>query len=170
MKRMDNFTETMLGYRIDRTGIFGYEYRSQGKLICSVFSSVIPSPPVRISGFGMRLFSEFDAESTIYPGLTRFVTDANAAPGQPHSRIVYMGGSQYMITGSILVTCSVGMDTFSRRSRKIAQIVRCYDHNDPLHGSESPEGELYFEASIAEGISADEKNLILAFPMLRFAF
>lgn len=167
---MDNAIETMLGYRIDQTGILGYEFRSkEGKVVCSVLSSVIPSPPVRINGFGMTLCSEFDSESTIYTGLTRFVTDANAVSEQPYSKLVYLGGSQYMINDGILVNCGPEVDTFSRWGRKIAQIVRCISRDDVLYGVDSTVGEPYFEACFAENISTEEKNLILAFPMLRFA-
>ena len=65
----------IMGYRISATGVLWYEFYENHKLICTANSIIVPSPPVRISGYGYEWNSEFDQESTIIPGLTRYVLD-----------------------------------------------------------------------------------------------
>ena len=68
----------LIGFQYSSTGVFGYTFYRNGNKICTVSSLVVPSPTVHIHGLDRDWMSPFDQESTIFPGLTRYVYRADS--------------------------------------------------------------------------------------------
>lgn len=154
------------GYRINLTGVFGYDFIHEGETICQIHGPVIPSPPVYISSNGQHFVSEFDADSTIYPGLTRYVIPEDSTAEQ--IRIVYRQQGHYEITnGAFAVYADTSTEEyrFSLQHEVIA-VIRKYNGSpetlDDMH-------EYFFDVEMKEGIDSLIQMMILAFPMLQFA-
>ncbi len=70
--------DSIIGFKYSATGVFGYVFYDGKNKICSVSSLVVPSPPVTMNGDNLRWISEFDLDSTIIPGQTRYIEDADS--------------------------------------------------------------------------------------------
>ena len=164
---IDGDQQKIIGYRYEVTGVFGYKFFSSGNYICTVSSSVLPSPPVIISDADITRRSNFDSHSTIFPGLTRTVNDD--ITGVQTNKIVYKGKGQYEIDDSVSVEYSEDKYTFYIDG-KVAAIIRKIDDKSgyDLLPNNASDTEPYFD--IVSSNDLDKKLLIvvLAFPMLAF--
>ena len=162
-------TKRLIGYRFDATGVFGYAYYTSDERVCSVSSIVAPSAPVMIHGNGVTWKSDFD-NCTIFPGLTRSVNDESN--GTQPFQIVYKDSGEYEINKSIIAYCDTGKYTFYCDDKVIAKIIRFSGKSghfkkpsDTYYNYES-----YFEVAADDKIDTELLMVILAFPMLQFAF
>ena len=157
-----------IGYRYAATGVFGYMFYSPEQLICTVSSNVVPSPPVMIAGAGVEWRSDFDQDTTIYPGIARSVVEE--AGGEQVFGIVYKETGSYEINESVSVHCDWDAYAFCIEDREIATIRRCSRMPDgfPWPTDDYYEYEPYFEVEYGSEVSAELLMIMLAFPMLRF--
>ena len=163
-----NQDNRLIGYRIDITGWFGYKFYQNGSSICTVSSIVAPSVPVMIHSDGIAWESNF-VQSTIVPGLSRSINDARH--GKQIARIVYERPGEYEIDASIKVRCTPGEYTFYKDSRVIATIKKVDDKSMyPRLPDTIYDFEPYFEVTTNNEIPTQLLMVILAFPMLQFAF
>lgn len=160
--------ERIIGYQYFATGVGGYEFYCDKRNICTVSSIVVPSPPVQINGYGMTWKSDFDEESTLVPGLTRYVHDS--ASHALVAGVVYRDCGEYEIDKSVTVHCGDGAYSFFRNHEKIAQI-NPYKGGIPWMPMPTQfDYKPYFEVNFDAGIDDEMKLLILSFPMLKFGF
>lgn len=162
------YPSSTIGYKYSATGIFGYAFFHDKIRMCTVTSIVVPSPPVLIEGYGMRWRSDFDAEATIFPGLTRYVRDDS--DGAQVARLVYRDRWEYEINGSVTARCGGGSYSFSRSGKIAAQISRYKEGNVWVPESVEHDYEPYFEVLFTDEIDDGMKLLVSSFPMLRFGF
>ena len=160
-----------IGYRFDATGVFGYRYCSTTTdKFCTVSSIAAPSSPVMIHGNDVTWKSDFDSFKTIFPGDTRYVNDE--LTGTNLFRIVYKDIGKYEINNSIVVYCDTGKYTFCCDNKVIATITRLSGKSGhikkPLDNYYNYEP--YFEVTADDKIDTELLMVILAFPMLQFAF
>ena len=158
-----------IGYRFNATGVFGYVFYSAGSYICTVSSIVSPSAPVVIRGNGLKWRSDFES-CTIVPGLTRYIVDESN--GKQIFRIIYKDTGIYEINESVSVRGDTGKYTFYCDDTIIAVIERTDGGSGAFQKPSGPyyDYEPYFAISSDDGISTELLMVILAFPMLRFAF
>lgn len=162
----------VIGFRFAATGVFGYDFYQNGCRLCAVSSLVVPSPTVNIQGFGGAWQSPFDADSTLFPGLTRFVYRAGSA--REACRLVYRGEGYDLHCGTDVYSVHMrdGAYAVYAGAKKIADVARLT--RPQAAGVPVPpdmpydDGEAYYAAGIAEGLPDDVMMAVLAFPMLRF--
>ncbi len=78
----------MTGYQYSATGAFGYAIYQDKEEVCNVSERSDPMKTlVHVRGYGEKWVSEFDPASTLFPGMSRYVCDADQ--GQTLFRIVY---------------------------------------------------------------------------------
>lgn len=168
--KMSDAYERVVGYRYSTTGFSSCEFYCGNSKLCSVSSLVIPSPPIGISGCGMTWESPFDADSTIFSGLTRYIYDKITK--ERVAVLTYMDRGRYTINGSVLVRCNGDGYSFFSDDEMIARIVR-YRGEDIQMPTKimlySSDFELYYEGGYRKDISDALKLLICSFPLLRFA-
>lgn len=160
----------IIGYRFNETGIFGYTFYSTSGKICSSSRIVAPSAPVIIHGNGVTWKSDFDDDTTIFPGLSRSIYDESN--GALLFQIVYKDSGEYEINGSITVYYDTGKYTFCCDDGVIAKISRLTGKKDYLQIKPDTnfDYEPYFEIVADGGIGTELLMVILTFPMLQFGF
>lgn len=163
----ESCVEKIIGFRYDATGVFGYEFYHKNDKLCAVSSSVVPSPPVMIYGFDNEWESEFE-DCTVYPGLTRYVLDRKSK--SQVAKVVYRDFGKYELNESISVYCDTKKYKFFYDDEMIADIHRFEGDFGWKPDSKYYEYEAYFEVKMSQGINSELKMLIMAFPMIRFAF
>lgn len=164
----------LIGFQYSATGVFGYTFYRNGSKICMVSSLVVPSPTVHIHGSHRDWMSPFDQESTIFPGLTRYVYRADS--GQEECRIVYMADWYEIRIGTDVYCVSEndGEYIFSAGERQIADITKI--SRQEAEKISAPQDEpnydvkAYYRVDAAEEIPENALMAILAFPMVRFGF
>ena len=163
-----NNKTSLIGYRYDTTGVFGYEFYRGDVKICSVSSLVVPSPPVMIHGNGVDWISD-SKMGTILPGLACTVVDQSN--GKQVFKMVYVGAGQFRINDLISVFCGDGKYTFYSDQTVIAIISRVNPQNKypakPLNADNGFDYEPYFEINICSEMENELMIFILAFPMLK---
>lgn len=145
-----------IGKKIDDTGAFGFEIYCDNNQVCYISSLVIPSFPVTIKGFGYNLVSEFDIDSTLIPGLTRFVVHEDSC--DVAFKIVYIDQGVFDINiegKSIVVMIDENKYTFFSEG-----IILATGNIDNDSG---------FNMIIGSDLHQKIKLAIISFPMLRFA-
>lgn len=168
---MRDETIRVTGYRYCATGIWGYDFYREQEKLCTVSGLVIPSPPVRICGFEREWYSEFDEESTIVPGLTRYVFDSKTS--REVARIIYKNAGKYEVLISqnhINVYIVEDEYGFYRNGHIIASIKRIHENNNLIPPMSDFDIEPYFSIFLAKQIELEIIMVILAFPMLQFGF
>ena len=156
------------GYRIARTGVFGYEYYADGEKILYAGGLVVPSPAILIRCSGIEWESPFDQESTIVPGLTRTIMDAVSE--KEIARIVYRETGRYEIVMAGEVWAVLAEDDgyrFLSGKEEAGCLKRIGGQKWPAQTSE----ELIPWFSFRSGLENRREicAVWMAFPALRFA-
>lgn len=162
----------MIGFRYSVTGAFGYDFYRNDRRLCAVSSLVVPSAPVHIRGLGGEWASPFDADSTLFPGLTRTVYRAGSE--QEECRLVYRGEEYelpcdadvyqiHMQDGAVLLYAGqTRLVTLTRLSREQAAGISV------PRDAQFDDMEAYYAVEAADGLPPAALMAALAFPMLRF--
>ena len=158
----------VIGYRYDATGVFGYEFYEDMKQICTVSGLVVPSPTIMISGFGRNWKSEFDVDSTLFPGLTRTILDD--ATNKEVGALTYDGNKSYRLCNSVKVSCTTECYSFYDNEGLVAQTTKFQDEEIWLPQALGFDYEVYFNTVFNRDINDETKMLIVSFPVLRFDF
>ena len=169
-------TVKIYGFRYSVTGVFGYDYYSDGKKVCTATSMVMPSPPVRINGFDKSLYSEFDQEKTIDEGVSRIVYDERA---HELFRVIYRDYGEYEIlmnrSGFSFNVCCGGRTLCFYSEREIITLLQKIPKKifsmrfpfvkDPDYADSV---DAFYTAEFLPDTDKDVMMAILSFPMLRF--
>ena len=164
----------LIGFQYSATGVFGYSFYRDGNKICSVSSLVVPSSTVHIHGSDRDWMSPFDQDSTIFPGLTRYVYRTDS--GQEECRIVYMVDWYEIRIGMDVYRASEndGEYIFSADGQQIAVITKI--SRQEAEKISVPQDEpnydvtAYYRVDAVGGIPENALMAILSFPMVRFGF
>ena len=162
----------IIGFQYSTTGIFGYMFYHSNNKICTTSSLVMPSPPVYICGFGEKWISPFNQDSTIFPGLIRYVYHTDS--GREACHIEYTGKGYHLYLGSNTYEVKTADEVYAFHSNKqqiasITQIPRQETKNSSITSNISfDDMKAYYSVDVTEGISGKLLIMILAFPMIRF--
>ena len=158
-------TRESIGYRYSVTGVFGYVFFCGSQKLCAVSSMVALSPTIWMDGYGLRWKSDFDQESTIVPGLTRYIhSDSDTSV----ARVVYRGCGEYEIVGFATVRYDENSYSFFRDGKVIAQIGRYRGETVWLPEAMERNYKPWFVAEWNQELDQESGLLILSFPMLKF--
>lgn len=148
-----------------------YEFLDGEQKLCEVRCAKTPDCLVSVQGFGMEWSSIFNWDTTVYPGVSRSVTDAATGREAFHIVLKELGKcSSYMITlpgYPIRATYSAedGCYSFYLSDRLVADILWAPWPNG-IPSDETPQQCLCVR--FQEPLDARCKLAILSFPMLQF--
>lgn len=158
--------DKITGYHYTATGVCGYAFYSDKNKICDVSSLMVPDFPVGFLNEEISWESTYDIDSTIVPGLTRYIHDKST--GKNVAGIVYPDSGLFELADDILVVCHPRSSySFIRDKRLIAEISP-YEGSAEWLPDDYNEWEAQYDISLKKELDLRTKILILAFPMLRF--
>lgn len=155
--------------RQDTTGAVRYRFFHRDRLIGTAEAMVYPGFPVVLQQNGMILNSSFDPESTLFPGLTRVIADADRGC-EPAAELTWQGSGEYRLTihwdteTKIVQIRSHGEEhQFWVEDRQIAAICPLREQRNDA------DWEPRWCLQSAEDLPDDLAMLLMSFPVLRFA-
>ena len=157
----------LISFRTCWTGITFYDLYDGEELICRASRHVLPSAPVNMTDdTGVQWTSDFDMETTIMPGVAREVLDEET--GELVARLVYNGGSHFVLNGNIDIYCEDRFYVFFWESKEIAIIRPVEPESIRRPETLEEEAEPYYEVCVHEDLKPDILRIVHAFPLLRF--
>lgn len=160
------------GYQSGTARAYGYEFYGNQKRFCNISSVKNPSSPIMIYGFGQMWSSRFDPDSTIFPGVARYILDGKTK--KEVFKIVFKNTDQYTIVigqNNISVHADGNAYTYFSGESKIASIEAIQEKCKWIpEGYYEYDDNWYFSADFVEQLCPEHILAILAFPMLKFGF
>ena len=150
-------------------GINTYSFYKKNEKICTVTCGDSPEDPVKISTNVLSWESEFEAGTTLYPGVVmRVLTEGNVK--REVCKMIYRDTEKYEIvykTRTIIVTREDGDYIFTENDEKTAIINDIY--NTQMTSSKKEDiyqGKPYYEIRYKEDVEERLLYIIMSFPML----
>ena len=111
--------------------------------------------------------SSYDIDSTIVPGLTRYIHEESTK--KQVAGIVYLDSGLFELTGGILAVCHPKSSYSFIRDKRIIAEISPYEGTADWIPDDYYEWEAKYDISIKKELDLQTKILIMAFPVLRFA-
>ena len=161
-------------YKYSATGTFGYVCYEKENKVCNVFSLPLPISDVGISGGKHGFHSKYDFADTLVEGVTkREILDDN---GDLAAVLRWDGMGIYTLFHEgrkVRIYTNEHFFLYLTEKKQIALLQETTKRDVPQYIEETMDGldlSRAFEAQIEDAVSDSLTALMLAFPMLKFAF
>ena len=159
----------IITYRLDATGVWGYDFYDGRNRIGSIRSPVLPSPAVQINGKGLNWYSKFSMDHTIVPGSCRWVKDNQT--GREVYRMIYWQPGWYQVRmasgNTVQVEIRDGAYLFGAPDSPVTAMTQRISAIDWIPSS-GYDIHPYFRTTVYEEVDDAVLLMILSFPALRF--
>ena len=156
------------GFLMAVTGSVVEEYYDGHHLVCSLKQSVIPSPPVYISGWQHRWISSFD-EDRFRKNRERLIKEEKTGSVMYTCRYIHPG--RYELTNGSTVVSVIeeeGEYSFFCKKEEIATIRKAIQEEYTwIPERQGYETEYYRTAEISDCLAEEMILVILSFPLLK---
>lgn len=157
--------DPIIAYRVTVTGIWNYHFYTGRKMIGKVSCALSLLSTVRVEMDPVSWYSTFHADTMVFPGVSRKVTDDRT--DREVFRIVFCEPGYYRLMSrekSLLVECRENAYLFGNPGQPVIAMTERISEWPWV-----PEGEPFFRTTVYEdNIARELLAAMLSFPALRF--
>lgn len=155
--------EPIITYRQTETGVWGYHFYSDRKMIGKATCVFSLSSMVRIESADVSWYSTFHMDTDIFPGVSRKVMDNLS--GMEVYRVIFCSPGFYRMIGremNLLVECRENVYLFGNPGQPVLAVTERIREWPWV-----PAGEPFFRTTVFEDVPEELMLAMAAFPAVR---